>query len=341
MSRTESDASVREHTPLMRQYFAAKAEYPDTLVFFRMGDFYELFYDDARKAARLLDITLTQRGQSAGAPIPMAGVPYHAVEGYLGKLIRLGESVAICEQIGDPAAAQGPRRAQGGARRHAGHRHRRIAARAASRQSAARDRGGSFGDGCDALWSGLDRSRVGPLPASAKSPAPKRSRPSSRALRRPRPWSAKMSRGRSSSRACPACASARRGTSIEATATRELSRFFGTRDLAGLRLRRHCRSRSRRPARCSATSRKRRNPRCRISPASPIENASDTIALDAATRRNLELDTQRERTHRTHAARRRSIARSRRWARACCGAGCIGRCAIAPSSARGDRPSAR
>ena len=96
-----------QHTPLMRQYFAAKAEYPDTLVFFRMGDFYELFYDDARKAARLLDITLTQRGASAGAPIPMAGVPYHAVESYLGKLIRLGESVAICEQIGDPALAKG------------------------------------------------------------------------------------------------------------------------------------------------------------------------------------------------------------------------------------------
>ena len=96
-----------QHTPLMRQYFAAKAEYPDTLVFFRMGDFYELFYDDARTAARLLDITLTQRGASAGAPIPMAGVPYHAVEGYLSKLIKLGESVAICEQIGDPALAKG------------------------------------------------------------------------------------------------------------------------------------------------------------------------------------------------------------------------------------------
>ena len=96
-----------QHTPLMRQYFAAKAEYPETLVFFRMGDFYELFYDDARKAARLLDITLTQRGQSAGAPIPMAGVPYHAVEGYLAKLVRLGESVAICEQLGDPAASKG------------------------------------------------------------------------------------------------------------------------------------------------------------------------------------------------------------------------------------------
>ena len=91
----------------MRQYFAAKADYPDTLVFFRMGDFYELFHDDARKAARLLDITLTQRGASAGAPIPMAGVPYHAVEGYLAKLVRLGESIAICEQIGDPASAKG------------------------------------------------------------------------------------------------------------------------------------------------------------------------------------------------------------------------------------------
>ncbi|HEX7916896.1 DNA mismatch repair protein MutS [Rudaea sp.] len=98
---------LAQHTPLMRQYFAAKAEYPDTLVLFRMGDFYELFYDDARKAARLLDITLTQRGASAGAPIPMAGVPFHSVEGYLAKLIKLGESVAICEQIGDPALAKG------------------------------------------------------------------------------------------------------------------------------------------------------------------------------------------------------------------------------------------
>ncbi|HST45979.1 MAG TPA: DNA mismatch repair protein MutS, partial [Luteimonas sp.] len=95
------------HTPLMRQFFAAKAEYPDVLLFFRMGDFYELFHDDARKAARLLDITLTQRGVSAGAPIPMAGVPHHAAEGYLARLVALGESVAICEQIGDPATSKG------------------------------------------------------------------------------------------------------------------------------------------------------------------------------------------------------------------------------------------
>ena len=96
-----------EHTPLMKQFFSAKSEYPDLLLFFRMGDFYELFYDDARKAARLLDITLTQRGSSAGAPIPMAGVPVHAYEGYLARLVALGESVAICEQIGDPALAKG------------------------------------------------------------------------------------------------------------------------------------------------------------------------------------------------------------------------------------------
>jgi DNA mismatch repair protein MutS len=92
----------------MRQYLRIKADYPDILLFFRMGDFYELFYDDAKQAAKLLDITLTTRGQSAGQPIPMAGVPYHAVDGYLARLIRKGESIAICEQIGDPDAAKGP-----------------------------------------------------------------------------------------------------------------------------------------------------------------------------------------------------------------------------------------
>ena len=92
----------------MQQYLRIKAEHPEQLLFFRMGDFYELFYEDARKAAQLLDITLTARGESAGERIPMAGVPYHAVDGYLARLIKLGESVAICEQIGDPAASKGP-----------------------------------------------------------------------------------------------------------------------------------------------------------------------------------------------------------------------------------------
>ncbi len=93
---------------MMRQYLAIKRDHPDLLVFYRMGDFYELFYDDARKAAALLDITLTTRGQSAGAPIPMAGVPHHAAEGYLARLVRAGESVAVCEQVGDPATSKGP-----------------------------------------------------------------------------------------------------------------------------------------------------------------------------------------------------------------------------------------
>lgn len=96
------------HTPMMRQYLGIKSDYPDMLVFYRMGDFYELFYDDARRASSLLDITLTSRGKSGGNPIPMAGVPYHALEGYLVKLVRKGESVAICEQIGDPATSKGP-----------------------------------------------------------------------------------------------------------------------------------------------------------------------------------------------------------------------------------------
>ena len=96
------------HTPMMQQYLRLKADFPDTLLFYRMGDFYELFYADAEKAARLLDITLTQRGQSAGEPVVMAGVPFHSVETYLARLIKLGESVAICEQVGDVASAKGP-----------------------------------------------------------------------------------------------------------------------------------------------------------------------------------------------------------------------------------------
>jgi DNA mismatch repair protein MutS len=98
----------RDHTPMMQQYLRIKADYPTTLVFYRMGDFYELFFDDAQKAARILDITLTARGQSGGKPIPMAGVPFHAAESYMAKLIRQGLSVAICEQVGEVKAGAGP-----------------------------------------------------------------------------------------------------------------------------------------------------------------------------------------------------------------------------------------
>src|SRR6476661_1160964 len=102
------DAALSQYTPVMQQYMRIKSQYPDVLLFYRMGDFYELFFEDARRAAALLDITLTARGQSAGAPIPMAGVPFHAVDSYLAKLVRRGESVAICEQLGDPVSSKGP-----------------------------------------------------------------------------------------------------------------------------------------------------------------------------------------------------------------------------------------
>ena len=117
MSKTQQTASPAEsaashtastHTPMMRQYLGLKAQHPDMLLFYRMGDFYELFFEDAEKASRLLGITLTHRGSSNGQPIKMAGVPYHAAEGYLAKLAKLGEAVAICEQIGDPATSKGP-----------------------------------------------------------------------------------------------------------------------------------------------------------------------------------------------------------------------------------------
>ena len=106
MSIKQNPASP--HTPMMQQYLRIKSDHPDTLLFYRMGDFYELFFDDAQKASQLLDITLTSRGQSGGLPVPMAGIPYHAAEGYLARLLRYGESIAICEQIGDPATSKGP-----------------------------------------------------------------------------------------------------------------------------------------------------------------------------------------------------------------------------------------
>jgi len=105
---TIPNPDLSSHTPMMRQYLTIKAEFPNILIFYRMGDFYELFFDDAKKASDLLDISLTARGKTGGNAIPMAGVPYHAVDTYLAKLVKLGESVALCEQIGDPATSKGP-----------------------------------------------------------------------------------------------------------------------------------------------------------------------------------------------------------------------------------------
>ena len=123
---------------MMQQYLAIKAGYPHTLVFYRMGDFYELFFSDAEKAARLLDITLTQRGQSAGEPVVMAGVPFHSIDNYIARLIKLGESAAHLRAGGRRGHRQRPGRAQGGARGHARHLDRQ---RAAVRQDRSRAHG--------------------------------------------------------------------------------------------------------------------------------------------------------------------------------------------------------
>src|SRR5262245_58065046 len=106
--KSGAEADFAQHTPMMQQYLRIKAQYKHLLLFYRMGDFYELFFEDADRGARLLNITLTRRGVSNGAPIPMAGVPVVSVEQYLARLVKLGESVAICEQVGDPATSKGP-----------------------------------------------------------------------------------------------------------------------------------------------------------------------------------------------------------------------------------------
>lgn len=108
MSAVSDKPATTQHTPMMQQYLAIKANHPNQLLFYRMGDFYELFFDDAKKAAELLDVTLTARGKAGGDPIPMAGVPHHAADNYVARLVKMGESVVICEQVGDPATSKGP-----------------------------------------------------------------------------------------------------------------------------------------------------------------------------------------------------------------------------------------
>jgi DNA mismatch repair protein MutS len=278
-----------QHTPLMRQYLAAKAEYPDTLVLFRMGDFYELFYDDARKAARLLDITLTQRGQSAGAPIPMTGVPYHAVESYLGKLIRLGESVAICEQIGDPSAAKGLVERKvvrvvtpGTVTDEALLEQRRdnlLLAIAASRADADVARFGL-------AWIDLSSGRfvlsevAGAEPLAAELA---RLAPAETLVGEDVAWPKIVS-------ALPGLRKRAPWHFDASTAARELARFFGTRDLSGFGCANLPLAIAAAGALLGYVEETQKSALPHIGGLA-VENAADTIALDAATRRNLELDT--------------------------------------------------
>ncbi|MET0225474.1 MAG: DNA mismatch repair protein MutS [Dokdonella sp.] len=269
----------------MRQYFAAKTEYPDTLVFFRMGDFYELFYDDARKAARLLDITLTQRGASAGAPIPMAGVPYHAVEGYLARLVKLGESVAICEQIGDPALAKGlverkvVRVVTPGTVTDAAlleeRRDNLLLAIAAGKS-------GGYG----LAWVDLSAGRfLLSEVADAETLAAELARltPAETLVGEDVVWPKFVG-------SLPGLRKRAPWHFDGATATRELARFFGTRDLSGF----GCEGLPLATAAAGALLGYVEETQKSAAPhltGLAVESANETIALDAATRRNLELDT--------------------------------------------------
>ncbi len=276
---------LTRHTPFMRQYLSAKAEHPDVLLFFRMGDFYELFYDDARRAARLLDITLTQRGQSGGAPIPMAGVPYHAVENYLARLVRLGESVAICEQMGDPALAKGiverkvVRIVTPGTVTDAAlleeRRDNLLLAIAAGAH-------GAYGLAWVDLGSG--RFLLSEVPnAEALAAELARLQPAETLIGEDVAWPKLVS-------ALPGLRKRPPWHFDGDAAKRELNRFFGTRDLGGFGV-------DKLPLAVAAAgcllgyveeTQKSALPHLT---GMAVESASETIALDAATRRNLELDT--------------------------------------------------
>jgi DNA mismatch repair protein MutS len=275
----QMSAALETHTPVMQQFLRMKAQYSDSLLFYRMGDFYELFFDDAKRAARLLDITLTARGQSAGQPIPMAGVPYHSAENYIARLVRRGESVAICEQIGDPAKSKGPVERQvvrvvtpGTVTDEAFLEERRDTLLASVYRDSARFglawlelSSGRFSvleaDGEDALTSELERLR----PAEVLIPEQAKSLGNVFCRERP-PWHFDVD-----------------------SCTRLLCDQFATRDLAGFGCAQH--SLAIRAAGCLLQyvrdTQKAALPHLR---GLRTEERSDAVLLDAATRRNLELD---------------------------------------------------
>ena len=282
----------------MQQYLRIKAQYPDELLFYRMGDFYELFFDDARRAARILDITLTARGQSGGEPIPMAGVPVQTLDNYLARAVRKGESVAICEQIGDPAKSKGPVERQvvrvvtpGTVTDDA-----LLEARRDTLVAALATSGDRFG----LAWLELASGRFHALEATGLEVARRGSRAA--ATRR-----AARGRGRSTARAqrgAPArSGSVRRGTSNPAVPSEQLCEQFGTRDLAGFGL-------AQKPLAIGAAGCLLNYVRETQKSALPhlrgirCEERDEALQLDAATRRNLELDQSLSGPQREHAGRR-------------------------------------
>ncbi|SFK21633.1 DNA mismatch repair protein MutS [Rhodanobacter glycinis] len=280
-----SQDDLSQHTPLMRQFLTAKAAHPDVLLFFRMGDFYELFYDDARKAARLLDITLTQRGQSAGQPIPMAGVPHHAVENYLARLVRLGESVAICEQIGDPALAKGiverkvVRIVTPGTVTDAALLEDRRDTLLLAMSAGAR---GDYG----LAWVDLSSGRflLSEVPnAEALAAELARLQPAETLVDENVAWPKLVS-------ALPGLRKRPPWHFDADAAKRELNRFFGTRDLGGFGVEGLSLAVAAAGCLLGYVEETQKSALPHLS-GMAVEAASETIALDAATRRNLELDT--------------------------------------------------
>ena len=322
-SPTPTATSLRrgkpEHSPVMQQYLRIKAEHPDTLLFYRMGDFYELFFEDARRGAALLDIALTARGQSAGEPIPMAGVPAHSVDAYLARLVRQGEGAAICEQIGDPATSRGPVERQV----------TRVVTPGTVTDEALLDRdresalmavhphGDRFGlavldlstgrfacleaDDEEVLRAELERVRPAELLVSEAARLPVAVEGES-ALRQVPPWHFDAE-----------------------SALRNLCRHFGTRDLSGFGVD------SAHPAVSAAgcllhyagETQRAALPHIR---SLRLERQSDAVMLDAVTQRNLELVESLAGDESERSPGSSTLARPR-WEAGCCGAGCCARCA--------------
>ena len=278
-------APLADHTPMMQQYLRIKAQHPDVLLFYRMGDFYEMFYDDARRAAELLDIALTQRGASAGAPIPMAGVPAVTLDTYLAKLVRKGESVAICEQRGEPGKTKGPMEREvvrivtpGTVTDEALLEERRdnVLASVCGRAAASVWRGSTCRPAASASW----KSRSAALEAEIE-----RLRPAELLA----PDGAQPALARSAARTRPWRPRAPWHFEIE-SATRALDRTISAPAIWPVSAAPTSRSPSPRRARCSPMCAKRRKRRCRICCRSPPRSATAALIMDPATRRNLELD---------------------------------------------------
>ena len=335
-SQERPPSLLQDHTPMMQQYLRIKAQHPNVLLFYRMGDFYEMFYDDARRAAQLLDIALTQRGASAGAPIPMAGVPAVTLDAYLARLVRKGESVAICEQRGDPGKTKGPMEREVV----------RIVTPGTITDEALLDerRDNVLASVCGAngrfglAWLDLSAGRFSVMELAA----PRRSRPSSNGCVQRNCWPPTAAppptaADRADRTARGNCV--RHGISIRTPPTRALCEQFRTRDLAGF----GCADKPLAVAAAGALLAFVRETQKAALPhllSITTEEHDAALIMDPATRRNLELDESLAgKPELTLAGVFDRTATA--MGAACCAAGCIVRCATTPRCEPATRRSRR